>query len=67
MKIERFEDIPVWQEARELVRFVYSLTGKDTFRRDLRLTSQIQDASVSIMSNIAEEFERGSKKEFLNF
>ena len=67
MKIERFEDIQAWQEARKLTRKIYELTNRAPFNRDLRLCGQIQDASVSIMANIAEGFDRQSKKEFIRF
>ena len=51
MKIERFEDIQAWQEARILTRKIYELTNRDHFKRDLGLSGQIQRASVSIMAN----------------
>lgn len=66
-KIERFEDMEVWQSARRLSREVYILTSKGKFSRDFGLKDQIQRAAVSIMSNIAEGFERSSTKEFLQF
>ena len=67
MKIEKFEDIQAWQEARKLTKKVYELTNKLPFRRDFKLCGQIQEASVSIMANIAEGFDRQSKKEFIRF
>ena len=67
MKIERFEDIQGWQEARNLTKIIYGLTKKLPFRRDPGLCRQIQEASVSIMANIAEGFDRQSKKEFIKF
>ena len=67
MKIERFEDIQGWQESRKLTKKIYDLTHGTAFRRDIRLCGQIQDASVSIMANIAEGFDRQSKKEFTKF
>jgi four helix bundle protein len=66
-KIERFEDIQVWQEAREFIKEVYTITRADPLMRDFGLSQQLQRASVSIMSNIAEGFERGGNKEFLQF
>lgn len=63
-KIERFEDLFVWQQARELVRMVYEVTNT---WKDYGLKDQIQRAAVSVMSNIAEGFERGTKDEFLYF
>jgi four helix bundle protein len=67
MKIERFEDIQGWQEARKLTKEIYELTSRFPFRKDLGLCSQIQKASVSIMANIAEGFDRQTKKEFAKF
>lgn len=61
-----YEELYCWQQGRELVNLVYSLTKKPTFR-DFSLRDQIQRAVVSIISNIAEGFERGSKEEFLYF
>lgn len=66
-KIERFEDIAAWKRARSLVQVVYSLTAQEPFARDFELRSQLRRAAVSIMSNIAEGFERGSNKEFRRF
>jgi len=68
MKITRFEDIGAWQEARKLVKMVYSVINKSPkFRKDFRLVNQIQDAAVSAMSNIAEGFSRRSNREFIQF
>nr|BAL59668.1 S23 ribosomal protein [Candidatus Acetothermum autotrophicum] len=66
-RIERFEDIKSWQLAKALVKNIYELTGQASFSKDYSLRDQIQRAAVSIMSNIAEGFERGSKKDFVNF
>lgn len=66
-KIERFEDFVAWQKARELCRRVYSSAGAGTFAKDYGLRDQIQRASVSAMSNIAEGFDRGGNKEFIQF
>jgi len=65
--VECFEDLRVWQEARGIVRIVYRLTGKFPPQERYGLASQIQRAAVSTMSNIAEGFERGTTKEFINF
>lgn len=67
MKIERFEEIKAWQEARALTRMVYELTKGDRFARDFGLRDQIQRAAVSVMANIAEGFERQSRKDFRHF
>jgi four helix bundle protein len=64
MKIERFEDIEAWREARELVRKVYSLLDGT---KDYGFRDQMQGSAVSVMSNIAEGFDRGSNKEFIQF
>jgi four helix bundle protein len=60
----RFEDLIAWQKARGLVRRVYELTDEPRVARDLKFCSQIQSAAVSVMSNIAEGFDRGSRAEF---
>lgn len=64
MGIERFEDIESWKEARELVKEIYEIF-KDL--KDHGFKDQIQRAAVSIMSNIAEGFDRGTNKEFIQF
>ncbi len=62
--IQKFEDLVCWQRARELTREVYrSLTDC----RDYGFKDQIQRASVSVMSNIAEGFERGTQQELVNY
>ena len=67
MKIERFEDIESWKLARELTNDIYKSTKKDKFNKDYGLKDQIQRASASIMANIAEGFDSGSDKQFINF
>ena len=68
MKITRFEDIKAWQEARKLVKLVYSaINTSEKFYKDLRLVNQMQGAAVSCMSNIAEGFARKGKKEFIQY
>jgi four helix bundle protein len=67
MKINRFEDLDCWQEARELVKKVYEVTKDGDFKRDFRLAGQIQSAAASVMANIAEGFIRRSDKEFVQF
>src|SRR5215475_2110168 len=66
-KIEKFEDMLSWQKARELTRHVYALSKKGEFARDFELRGQMRSASISVMSNIAEGFERGGDKEFIQF
>jgi len=68
MKIEKFEDIEAWQEARKLVKMAYDAINKsDVFIKDFRLVNQIQGAAVSVMANIAEGFSRKSNKEFIQY
>jgi four helix bundle protein len=62
-----FEDLHIYQRVRELVNAIYTVTRDSDFRLDLGLVDQIRRAAVSIMSNIAEGFERGSKTEFIQF
>ena len=66
-KIERFEDFIAWQKARGLTREIYKVTNLPAFSRDFGLKDQIRRAAVSIMSNIAEGFERGRASEFHQF
>jgi four helix bundle protein len=66
-KVERFEDLKVWQVARELCKEIHKLTLKDSFSKDFKLIGQIKGASGSIMDNIAEGFERDGNKEFSQF
>ncbi len=66
-KVERFEDLIAWQKARDLTKRTYHISHEGAFSRDFGLSSQIQRASVSIMSNIAEGFERGGRGEFHQF
>ena len=67
MKIERFEDIEAWKEARALVRMVYESTSKAPFKNDWGLREQIQRATISAMSNIAEGFMCQTNREFIVF
>jgi len=66
-QIRKFEQLIAWQRARELTKNVYLLTATERFSRDFGLRDQIQRAAVSIMSNIAEGFERAGKAEFHQF
>jgi len=58
-RIERFEDFVAWQKARALTAAIYKVTSEGNFAKDFGLKDQIRRAAVSIMSNIAEGFERG--------
>ena len=64
---ERFEELDVWQRARELTRSVYDLSDQGAFARDFGLRDQMQRAAVSIMSNIAEGFESRTQPLFVDF
>jgi len=66
-KITKFEDILAWQKARELTKNIYTHSRTGPFARDFGLKDQIQRASVSIMGNVAEGFDRGGDKEFIQF
>lgn len=66
-KIERFEDLIAWQKARELAREKYKVTRERAFAKDYGLSGQIQRAALSIMSNIAEGFERCGRGAFHQF
>jgi four helix bundle protein len=66
-RVERFEELIAWQKARELTREIYRLTKQGALAKDFGLINQLQRATVSIMSNIAEGFERGKPTEFHQF
>jgi four helix bundle protein len=67
MSVKNFEDLEIWKEARRLTGEVYRLTKDSKFSKDFGLSRQIQSAAVSVMSNIAEGFERGGNQEFTQF
>jgi four helix bundle protein len=67
MSVKQFEDLEVWKDARRLTQAIYRLTKAEKFSKDFALRDQIQRATVSIMSNIAEGFERGGNQEFCQF
>ncbi len=64
---KRFEDIGAWQKGRVLANAVYKASNSGRFARDFGLRDQIRRAAVSVVSNIAEGFERGGNKEFMQF
>ena len=66
-KIKGFEELVAWQKARELTKQIYSITRSGLFSRDFGLRDQIRKASVSIVSNLAEGFERGGRSQFHQF
>jgi four helix bundle protein len=67
MTIKHFEDLEIWQEARDLAKFVFEISRQDGFSEDFRFRGQFRSSSGSIMDNIAEGFERDGNKEFIQF
>jgi four helix bundle protein len=67
VKYNRFEELPVWQDAQGLAVSVYALTGRGAFKGQSSLRDQIERAAVSVSNNIAEGFERGTTQELLTF
>jgi len=66
-RAEKFEDLIAWQKARELTRAIYQATALGSFAKDFGLRDQVRRAAVSVMSNLAEGFERGGRSEFHQF
>jgi len=64
---EKFEDLRVWQTARQIVSSIYRLSSVDGFSKDYALRDQIRRAAISIPSNISEGFARRSNGEFVQF
>ena len=67
MHVKHFEDLEIWKEARCLTKEMYRLTLGPKFSKDFSLRGQIRSAAVSVMSNIAEGFERAGNQEFSQF
>ncbi len=67
MGIKYFEELEVWKSARALTNRIYKITAQGRFAKDYGLCDQIRRASVSVMSNIAEGYERGGNQEFIQF
>lgn len=67
MPITEFEDLEIWQLARVLTRQIYDVSNKGFFAKDFVLRDQIRRSALSVMSNIAEGFERGGNQEFIHF
>jgi four helix bundle protein len=66
-RIERFEDIEAWKKGRQLRKVIYKCTRTGEFARNFALRDQIRRAAQSVTSNIAEGFERGGNREFIQF
>ena len=66
-KIQKFEDLSIFQKARDLCKEVYAITKDGEFHKDSRFVQQIHASAGSVMDNIAEGFERDGNKEFINF
>ena len=64
-RITRFEDLEIWKKARHLTSEVYRVTSQGAIRRHFALRDQLQKSAISIMSNIAEGFERDGNREFI--
>jgi four helix bundle protein len=65
--IKKFEDLEIWQLAREFCIQVYPITCREGFIKDYRFRNQLNDSAGSIMDNIAEGFERAGKNELIQF
>lgn len=66
-RINAFEDIQVWRDARRLVSDIYRMTEVPPLSRDYGLKDQLRRSSISVMANIAEGFERNGSREFIQF
>ena len=66
-KFKDIEQLEIYQESRKITLMIYKITNMNLFKKDYELKIQIRRASLSIMSNIAEGFERGSDKDFRKF
>jgi len=67
MAVSKFEDLIAWQKARQLTKVIYEITNQGSFSKDYGLKDQIRRAAVSVMSNIAEGFDREGNTEFHRF
>ena len=66
-KAQKFEDLSIFQMARDLCKEIYAITKEGEFKKDSRFVQQIHASAGSVMDNIAEGFERDGNKEFINF
>ncbi len=64
---KKFEEIAVWQKSRELAKRIYTISNQASFSRDFGLRDQIRRAGISVVSNIAEGFDRSGTGEFVQF
>ena len=64
---KNFEDMPMWQLAKDIAVHIYKLTNRVVWAKDYGVKDQIRRASISVSSNIAEGFERGTSKEFVQY
>lgn len=67
MIVTRFEDLEIWRLARDLYKLIFKLTSEGAFNHDFKFRDQIRASSGSVSDNIAEGFERGGNKEFIQF
>lgn len=67
MKITKFEDLQIWQDAIEITKTVYLVTAQEKFNSDFPLRDQLRRAIISISSNIVEGFEKNNNNEFIRF
>lgn len=67
MTVRNFEDLKIWQAAKQLSKQVYTVTSIEKYHRDYSLVDQTRRAAVSVMANIAEGFERENNKEFIQY
>src|SRR5687767_10579315 len=65
--IKTFEDLEIWKIAREFCQLIFTYTNREPFSKDYSLKKQLRDSSGSMMDNPVEGFERGSRKEFIQF
>jgi four helix bundle protein len=67
MSVKDFEELEIWKLARELTNQIYAVSNQGNFAKDYVLRDQVRRSAVSVMSNIAEGFERGGNPEFIQF
>lgn len=67
MKIQKFEDLPIWKLSLIITKEIYDITAKERFSKDFGLRDQIRRAIVSVSSNIVEGFEKNNNNEFVRF